>query len=113
MAITNVAAVGTQGPQCSNKPVFIDRVDLDLDASYPTGGYTTISTTIKAVIGANKTIIAIQQASPCGGYKLFWDRTNDKLMAYQGAAGLGADSEVSNATNLSTITNCEFIVISI
>ena len=110
MSITNVALVGNQGLGHTAKVHFLNLFDLDLDNSYPSGGYSAFAATVKGVIGTDKTIIAILQASAAGGYRLVYNRTTDKLMAYW-CAGAGAPmEEVTGSTTLVALTNCEFLV---
>lgn len=111
MTLANVALAGQQGMHSSVRPEFVYRVTLDLDAAYPDGGYTSFAaTTLAAVIGKGKTVINIIQANPCGGYALWWDRVNDKLMVYQYPTSLGPSTQVPGDTDLALITGCEIMV---
>ena len=114
MALTGAAIVGTGAQGSTVKTFYVDRVQFDLDNSYPTGGYTDFTDFLKTVIGTRKTPIAIlPDGNANGGYSLIWDRINDTLLAYEGAAGLGPNTEVVNGTDLSAIANVEMVVISI
>lgn len=116
MALTNVAVVTGTSVKAPIGPVFVDRITLDLDDSYPSGGYASFSDTIKDVLGqgSSRTLVAVQQASPAGGYILHWDRSNDKLIIYYGNNDAGADGPlIENATaDLSLITGVELLVFS-
>lgn len=113
MALANIAEVGQQGMQSTARAYFMHRVSLDLDDSYPSNGYTTLSTLLKAVIGSRFTIVDIRQASPAGGYKLWWDRANDTLLVYQYPTSQGPATEVGNGTNLAAVTSLELVVWSV
>lgn len=104
MAVTVGTLLGNQGMQSSSRPMFFYKVPVTLDASYPTGGYTSFSSSLAAKIGLGKSIVAILPAGNCGGYVPSWDATNDTLQIYWGAAGQGANTEVTNATDLSAVT---------
>lgn len=110
MAITNVALVGNQGLGHTAKVHFLNLFDCDLDALYPANGYASFSTTVKGVIGTDKTIIAILQHGhvEAGGavYDLKWDRVNDKLVVSTGGA------QVAGGVNLAALTNIELVVFS-
>jgi len=107
MAITNGATVGQQGMGSTVRMSNQARVKLDLDASYPAGGYPSfVATTIKGILGSKITVLDIQQAGPilkaAAYYSAHWDRENDKLVLETGGAVATGD--------LSTITAIEFIV---
>jgi len=107
MAITNGATVGQQGMGSTVRMTNQARVKLDLDASYPAGGYTNfVATTIKEILGSKITVLDIQQAGPivdgAAYYSAHWDRENDKLVLETGG--------VAAAGDLSAITAIEFIV---
>uniref|UniRef100_A0A6M3XV64 Uncharacterized protein n=1 Tax=viral metagenome TaxID=1070528 RepID=A0A6M3XV64_9ZZZZ len=112
MAITSAAAVGTQGPLATVKAVSERRIQITLDATYPTGGYAAfVATTVKGITGFEYvTVLGVKQESPAGGYLLFWDRANDKLMVYQYPTALGPATQVPNLTNLSTVVAAELTV---
>ena len=114
MALTGVALAGTQGMHSSARAEFVDNVTVTLDASYPaaTGGYPTFGTTLAGVIGNGKTIMFVIPTSACGGYRPVYNRATNKLQIYQGAAGLGPDTEVPNGTDLHLIT-CELAVFAV
>jgi len=105
MAIGTIALAGTQGMHASNRPQFTYRVTFTCDADYRTGGYTSFSTALAAGVAAlaGKTVISIQQANAASGYKGWWNRATDAWQVYQGAAGLGADSELPDHSNIATV----------
>jgi hypothetical protein len=112
MAITNGATAGQQGMGSTVRQTNQARVSFDLDASYPTGGYTSfVATTIAGILGSKATsVISITQVSPAGGYLLFWDRANDTLLVYQYPTAIGPATQCPNATNLAAVTGVEMIV---
>jgi len=114
MAITNVAAAGTQGPFATMKSWGVGRADMDLDNSYPTGGYTNfVATTLKGVSGwEHITVVHIpDQIVIAGGnaYLAHWDRANDTLEMYRFPTAVGPATEVPNAANLAAWTNVEIV----
>ena len=114
MAITNVAASVLTG-QAPGDPVYMDLVTLDLDATYPAGGYdfsagAAARLLLDAQIGAGRTIVDVKATtnhaapSTAANTLLFqWDPANDKLMvllnttAAEVAAG---DADLSGVTDL-------------
>lgn len=111
MAITNGATVGQQGMGSTVRMTNKQRIKFDLDADYQTGGYASfVATTVKTVLGSKITVLGIEQASPAGGYKLWWDRANDKLMVWQYPTNIGPSTEVPLHTNLAGITAVEVLV---
>jgi hypothetical protein len=77
--------------------------DVNLDSSYPSGGYdvTTVGLGLKAVVGMD--LIGGNTAS--GAYDpIFNTQTNKLQVFYTPAAGGGAFVEVPNGTNLSAVT---------
>jgi hypothetical protein len=113
MALTGltVTALGNQGQGSTVKVEGKTRVQFDLDADYATGGYTAFTTFLQTVLGTKRSIIAVYQASAAGGYTLIWNRATDALMVYQGAAGLGPNTEVPVHTSLAVAgANVEMIV---
>lgn len=71
---------------------------IDFDSSYPTNGE---SLTVRT-LGLTKAINV--QGQPQGGYHFKYDLANSKLQAYTTDVGTGLLAEVSNGTNLSTLT---------
>lgn len=106
MALANVAVSLTSG-NAPGDPQYTYRISLDLDGDYQTGGYLTFfATTLKAVIGPGRTVVAINQLSPCGGYKLWYIIATDALQVYQYPGALGPATEVPLHTNLAGVTGC-------
>jgi len=95
MTVTNAALAGNQGMHSSSRPQFTYRVTFDLATTYPTGGYVDFFAGLQAVLPelVGKTVIDIRQANPCGGYQLWYDRVNDKLLVYQYPTTLGPATE--------------------
>ena len=98
-----ISAVHVQGTRNAEGRYWSTIVDITLDSSYPTGGYSIqpkdvgMGLTIfgMEVIGGNAT---------ANGRKAHWDTANGKLMLAQDAGAAGAMAEVPNATNVSTLT---------
>lgn len=80
MTITNPTAVRSAGG-APGDPLYHDLIAVDLDASYPTGGYLTFSTTVQGIIGKGRTVLGIKQVNFPGATKHFaeYDEANDKL----------------------------------
>lgn len=95
MAITGITIVQREQVGFSNVTVNT----LNLDASYPTGGYALSSSALG--IGANPDWVA---AAPKSGFIFEYDYANQKLLARWSAAAGAAFTEVTNGTNLSTVT---------
>lgn len=104
MAVTNVdlqiAAGGAPG-----QPMFVDLVQLDLDASYPaaTGGYP-IDDLLAAQVGTGRTFIGIVCQNNIPGVAIWcaYDQVNGKLQCYDWAG-----AEIANGTNLAAVVNLE------
>ena len=59
MAITNETLAASFGG-APGQPTFVDIVTLDLDASYPAGGYPEFyAITLAPIIGEGKTILGL------------------------------------------------------
>ncbi len=114
MATSNHAALQTDG-NAPGDPSWVDLISLDLDASYPAGGYdfavgTAERTALDAVIGKGKTIYAAMaqtvHAAPstaASTLDFVWDAANDTLMAFISTTGVEAaagDADMSGVTGL-------------
>lgn len=109
MAVTLGTATGV-GKEPS-APVFVDKVTVTMDASYPTGG---------EVLGLatkfpGKTILAVVPTGPASDGRLAaMDLGNDKLKMFEydyDALADGGAIETPNATDLTGVT-VEILVIS-
>jgi hypothetical protein len=116
MALANIAKADGIGG-APGQPTYVDRVTLDLDNSYTTGGYdlaegTADRTAFNAEIGAGRTILAMvqqgQQQEGTAGIHASYDYANSKLQVFDSATGL----ELANATDLSNITTLALMVFS-
>lgn len=76
---------------------------IDLDSSYPTGGYS-----IDAKKFGVGDIFTLQVVANNGGYIYFYDSVNKKLAVWTVTAG--ALAEVANGTDLSSITGLGIMV---
>lgn len=83
----------------SNQPHRQAVVNIDLDASYPTGGYPV---SLVGVTNGDGYVIAMADAPPSGVYRFWWNPTTAKLMVFTNAADSCAETTL--ATNLSAIT---------
>ncbi|MCP4573225.1 MAG: hypothetical protein GY838_12800 [bacterium] len=83
----------------SNQPHRQALISIDLDASYPTGGYAV---SLVGVTNADGYAIALVEAQPRADYRFWWNPSTNKLMAY--VVSSDSVSEVSAATNLSAVT---------
>ena len=99
MAVSNTAVTKTVAGE-SNQPHRQALVSIDLDASYPTGGYPI---SLVGVDNAEGFVIALADAQPRGIYRFWWNPVTAKLMSFTEAADSVA--ETSNGTNLSGITS--------
>uniref|UniRef100_A0A6M3X8I4 Uncharacterized protein n=1 Tax=viral metagenome TaxID=1070528 RepID=A0A6M3X8I4_9ZZZZ len=96
MALGVITEVGQQGMQGTSRVTGHSRVSVPLDGAYPTGGYLTISTLIKAVIGRGCTIMMILPATKPGGYPAEWARATDALKFFQYPTAQGPTTELPN-----------------
>lgn len=68
---------------------------ISFDSSYPTGG--------EAIDAPGDVGYEYALVSPNAGYVGYWDRANQKLLAYQQSAATSALTQVPNATNMATV----------
>ena len=111
MAAAITFAGGAPGRGGYGRPLFVrgnQRMGMvpffiDLDNSYPTGGYdiTTVFNEFKLETNAANIMILVQSRA---GYVFDVDYTNKKLLAYRQTAATSALVEVSNGVNLSGVT---------
>lgn len=70
-------------------PLFIDRLTFAGDGAYPAGGTVGFSTYLKTALetagapSGGREVIGIDQVD-ASGYVLRYDKTNDKLMVFEG-----------------------------
>lgn len=69
---------------------------IAFDSSYPTGG--------EAVDAPGDSGYHHLQVGPAGGYVGYWDKANQKLIAYQQSAATSALTQVPNTTDLSAVS---------
>lgn len=114
MGITNFDKQAGAGGAPGN-PQFWDVVEMDLDASYVTGGYdlsagSTDRLLLDAQIGSGRTIQAVVQLNyPVATWIVEWDDTNDKLKVLVDAT----KAEAANGTNLATMVDLRLLILSI
>jgi hypothetical protein len=91
-------------------PTFKTLLQFTGDAAYPTGGTPTFSALVTAAVkrgaGAGGGTVDILEASgqDCGGYIVTYEKTADKLKVWTTPSGGGPLIEVTNATNLGSVT---------
>jgi hypothetical protein len=98
MAVT-VNTVTQTVAAASNQPHRQALIDIDLDTSYPTGGYPI---SLVGVTNADGYAIALVEAEPRGAYRFFWNPSTEKLLAF--VVSSDSASEVTNGTNLGAVT---------
>lgn len=103
MAIGTITVAESTG-KVPSAPLFVDILSFAGDSAYGAGG-SAILAAIKAKIGAGRTVLTVFDVGPNGGYITKWDRTNGKLLVYEGNydAADGPLQESSTA-NLSGVT---------
>lgn len=69
-------------------PIFLDRVSIVGDASYPTGGSAGVEAALQAVIGSGRTVLGIQQEYDGTPNAVEYDHANDKLFVRVKATGV-------------------------
>lgn len=107
MAITNISQV-TGATTTPGSPIFLDIVELDLDASYPAGGYTEFTSTLASTIGEGRTLLGVVQLNFPIAVHVQYNKATDKLQCYTEAL-----VEHSGSDNLSSATDLRLLVISI
>ena len=115
MGITNFDKKASGGGAPGN-PQFWDIVEMDLDASYATGGYdlsagSTDRALLDAQIGSGRTIQAVVPLNFPGTTKHYpeWDDTNDKLKILVDAT----KAEAANGADLSSMADLRLLILSI
>lgn len=94
LTVTKSAGIDNQPQRLGQFLVAV--VDIQFDASYPTGGETL---TASMIPGMNK-ILAVLPFVDASGRAFYFDPTASKLKAFQDAGAAAAFAEVPNATNL-------------
>ena len=79
-------------------------VDVQLDSSYPTGGYSLPASALglRTLIAVFPDAVRVTAGAGAGHYDAVFDDVNNKLMCYQPSTNTGSAGQVANATNLST-----------
>ncbi len=97
----------------ASAPIFLDRITLVGDTSYPTGGMTGVQAALRALTGDQRTIVDVRSVALNGGYSFVWDADAGKLILLNSGAGdaKSVPTEIDNATSLDEIT-FELLVIS-
>jgi hypothetical protein len=96
----------TQGNQ-PMAPMFVERVRIQGDSSYVTGGYALGASTLfpgKTVIGATMQLVV----SAAGDIGAVYDRTNDKVKAIVNSTGV----EVANGAD-ATALDVELLIFAV
>lgn len=110
MAITIPSAVSrTTG---GVESMFAHRVTVNLDNSYPSGGYPNFQTLVRAAAKpAEPTIEAILPID-AKGLQVGYDRVADKLKLYRTGGTNAVAQEVPNTTDLTGLVSIELLVLS-
>lgn len=108
-AISKEASGGGQTLQA----VFFDRIQFGGDDDYPAGGTPGFAALAAAALGKEGiSIINVMKAGPCGGYEVFYDNENDKLVLYEYDYDAGANGPaVENGTADLNATTFDLIVL--
>lgn len=96
--LTSVAAENVPGP------LFIDRVSMPGDTSYPTSGTLGFLAALRALRKDQRTIISVRAYKADVGYSVGYDPAADLLIVRLEDQTSGVVAEVANATNLSSHT---------
>jgi len=104
MAVTNVVVTRTVGGE-SNQPHRQVLISLDLDASYPTGGYPV---PLVGIANADGFEIALVSAAPSTDYRFWWNPSTNLLEVYVLTAGTAAvvGTGISLAAVTGVLLNC-------
>ena len=94
-------------------PTYLIDLSFTLDSSYPTGGTAGFAALVQTAARAASPALNVTitkddifgiKALDAGGYSLAYDKANDKLKCYWCAGSGAAMTEVTNATDLHTVT---------
>jgi hypothetical protein len=76
---------------------------ITVDTSYPAGGWPLTGTQLGLPTGQVDSVAADQNGvTAAGGVTLAYDKANQKLMAFGGAAAGAAQAEITGGVNLTT-----------
>ena len=108
MAITlgGGTTVGNQGHGATVKPYGFARIQFDSAGTYVAGGDDDFQTFVRTILGTKITMVDAIMVKPGGAFNLYWDQTNDKLMAYVASTGV----EVAGGVAV-VLTNVEMLII--
>lgn len=84
--------------------LFFDKLVIDLDNSYPTGGYPDFLAAYRAAVAPRQPTIVGIVPLRTAGYIVEYDAENDTLMLFQNGAIDTPHEEVPNATDLAAVT---------
>lgn len=79
--------------------------EIDLDASYPAGGYS--------IDPPGNTTLEVVLTDDHGGVATHWDRSAQKLICQWSSALASKMVEVTAGTNLATVTKIPFIALGV
>lgn len=109
--INNTLAIDNSNTKLPIEPRNFSRVNnnfgtvsgtVQLDASYPTGGYP-VGTATNGSAKFGFKVCQMVWFGHQGGYLITYNQTTDKIQAWQQSAATGPLTEVPNATNLSAV----------
>jgi hypothetical protein len=101
MALANLAV---NEAAAGDGPIFMDRIEFDGDDAYVAGGTADFEAAYQALVGANRTIVAVLDAN-IGNEVLQYDHANDKLMVRL----LSTGAEVGNGDLSGTKYHCTIV----
>ncbi|KKN87435.1 hypothetical protein LCGC14_0258900 [marine sediment metagenome] len=104
MAVSNVVVTKTVAGE-SNQPHRQVLISLDLDASYPAGGYLV---PLVGIDNAEGFEIALASAAPITDYRFWWNPSTKRLVVYVLTTGTAAvvGTGVSLAAVTGLLLNC-------
>ena len=86
------------------QPIFFDHIRFLGDETYGAGGTEDFASLVAAALGkTGVNIIGVVKAGPCGGYEVFYNNEDDKLVlyVYPDAAGVATEN---STVDLSGVT---------
>lgn len=101
MSIGAITRVAKTTP--SDGAPFFDLISFAGDDAYATGGTAAFEDAVQAKCGDQRKVLGVI-GQGCGGYKVTYDRANDKLQVWQSDGTDAPDVEVDNAADLSAVT---------
>lgn len=92
---------------------YMTTTPITVDTSYPTGGWPLTPAQLGLPLGLVDSAYADQAGVTAqGAADIYYDKQNQKLMAFNGGTATTLASEITNGTNLSAgLTNLQLVAV--